>query len=134
MNWYVLVCTNLWSNEVSNHERKRQHEHFHTITSHLGMFLTINVYVHSLVQVRINFLRIEFRPLQHLDYFSELFRRPSEQILNHHIPVYAGTYLYVPVHTSTYQYILVCTGMYKYIPVHTSMYKHVQYCNSFLPG
>ena len=45
MNWYVLVCTNLWSNEVSNHERKRQHEHFHRVTSHLGMFLTINVYL-----------------------------------------------------------------------------------------
>ena len=45
MYWYVLVCTNLWTNEVSNHEMKRQHEHFHTITSHLGMFLAINVYV-----------------------------------------------------------------------------------------
>ncbi len=39
----VLTPNYLWSGEVSNHEGNRQHEHFHTITSHLGMFLTINV-------------------------------------------------------------------------------------------
>ena len=39
----VLTPNYLWSDEVSNHEGKRQHEHFHAITSHLGMFLTINV-------------------------------------------------------------------------------------------
>ncbi len=39
----VLTPNYLWSDEVLNHEGKRQHEHFHTITSHLCMFLTINV-------------------------------------------------------------------------------------------
>jgi hypothetical protein len=39
----VLTPNDLWSDEVSNHEEKRQHKHFHKITNHLGMFLTINV-------------------------------------------------------------------------------------------
>jgi hypothetical protein len=39
----VLTPNYLWSDEVSNHEGKRHHEHFHTITVHIGMFLTINV-------------------------------------------------------------------------------------------
>ncbi len=42
---YVLICTNtnyrgLWSDEGNHH-----HEHFHSITSHLDMFLAINVNV-----------------------------------------------------------------------------------------
>ena len=35
----------LGSNEVTNHEGKCQHEHFHAVTSHLGTLLAINVNV-----------------------------------------------------------------------------------------
>ncbi len=35
----------LGSDEVTNHEGKSQHQHFHVITSHLCMFLAINVNV-----------------------------------------------------------------------------------------
>ena len=45
-----MLCTYmymmyLWSDEVTNHKGKSQHQHFHAITSHLGMFLAINVNV-----------------------------------------------------------------------------------------
>ena len=47
MYWYVLICTNtnyLRSDhdQLSNHEGKREHEHFHAVASHLGLFLAIN--------------------------------------------------------------------------------------------
>ena len=45
-----MLCTYmymmyLWSDEVTNHKGKSQHQHFHAITSHLGMFLAININV-----------------------------------------------------------------------------------------
>ena len=35
----------LWSDEVTNHEGKSQHEHFHAVTCHLCTLLAINVNV-----------------------------------------------------------------------------------------
>ncbi len=49
MYQYILVHTYyLGSDEVTNHERECEHQHFHAITSHhchLGIFLAINIHV-----------------------------------------------------------------------------------------
>ena len=59
---YILIYTGVYQyiprlmylrgDEVTNHERQGEHEHLHTITCHLGIFLAINVNVVEVGRIR----------------------------------------------------------------------------------
>jgi hypothetical protein len=86
---HVLVCTGmycivltpnyLWSDEVANHEGKSQHEHFHPITSHLGMFLTINVNFVEVVKRSDNLFQTASRRAAVTSGFPNLLIRSSRR-------------------------------------------------------
>ena len=146
MYQYIHVHTNyLGSDEVTNHEREGQHQHFHAITSHLGIFLAI--YVHVVEMGSIFSGQGDHGSVSHHSFqaasqscpyileASSGYEGLSFAVDKICTPEHLGISMQhrrhnvvtkepqIPadckLHTCTYMYIHVHTSTYWYIPVHT---------------
>ena len=153
MYQYILVHTYyLRSDEVTNHERECQHQHFHAITSHLGIFLAINIHVVEMGSVfsgQGNHGSVSHHSFQAASqtcpYFleaSSCYKGISFAVDKVRTPEHLGISMQhsrhnvvtkepqIPadskLHTSTYRYILVHTSTYQYILVHTRTVKSLR--------
>ena len=97
----------LGSNEVTNHEGKCQHEHFHAVTSHLGTLLAINVNVMSVHA--------------HTVYIGLYNLKP------HWLCIYIACTMVIHVYT------LYVHVMYMFYDLHTVHQHHIYYFLPFCP-
>ena len=155
---YIIVYTSIYYylrfDEVTNHEREGEHQHLHSVTCHLGIFLAINVNVIEVGcvcsghgdhgRVRHHCSQTISQPFPHclqsgcgnqgLSFAAEKVGSPQNlgvAIQDSRYNVIAkqaqipARNLCKQVYSMIYSYIHVCFILYWYIQVYTSIYEYI---------